>query len=182
MPAENSPMTRTVRAFVIHADFCVDREPAVSAIVAKTGAEVFPAIVLPDRERGCYLSHIGVYSMVAEDEPVLVFEDDCDLYAYNWRRPLECAEQGYDLVYLGISRQWAGGSCGAYAMWISPQARRMFHACAADIEFFMPIDLMWNEVENRCGLRVWRPERPDQYVRHGWHFASTIADVRGKRL
>lgn len=147
------------KIFIIHYDLCLERKPLVEKIVGMTGATVFSAI--KDRKIGCYLSHLTIYK--SKESDLIVFEDDCEILDKSFIDLLPSLIDQYDLVYFGVNHILKKGSYGTHAMWISDYARQCFINNNGDIH--IPVDHMWNHIENKYNLRVWRPNPKDRYVR-----------------
>jgi hypothetical protein len=140
----------------------------VQQLVQRANAQIWPAVMMDDGREGCRRSHFGIYNSLAPDEDVLVFEDDCLIVADNFLAPLKHCHD-HDLVYIGVlCRCGPTGSWGTHAMWVSPYARGRMTEWAkqyTDPASTPPFDDMWNRVEHRFKLRVWRPVTDQMYVR-----------------
>lgn len=120
-----------MRAFVIHNKECVDRKEFVDQMVKRLGAVVVEAVYLPDRVKGCFLSHYLVAQLsksLFPDEPYFVLEDDCvlsdDFQEYFKRVSVDSS----DIVYLGYTDEDKTKEViyGTHAMILNPHARDIF--------------------------------------------------------
>lgn len=111
-------------SFVIHHSTHSERDEVVKDIMKKTEAVLFEAYLLPDRVRGCLMSHIGVAKLARSlfpDKHYLVFEDDCELLD-GWDTLMKDVS-GIDVVYLGYTDRCEWGTFGTHALMLSPRAR-----------------------------------------------------------
>lgn len=164
-------------AFIIHANDSIDRKDLVEKIISLTGAIVSPATILKNRNEGCHMSHLTIYKSV--DTDFMVFEDDCEILDESFLNLLSMSSS-YDMIYFGINYYLQkGGSYGTHAIWISNHARKCF--IENDGDKTCPIDHMWNHVEAKYNLKVWRPVPKDRFVRQKIGLKSLITgSIRGK--
>lgn len=162
-----------MKTYVIHADKAIERRALVDRLVKLTKADIFPAIILPNGGEGCTTSHFTLYSMINPEEDLLVFEDDCEILNDAFLTPLEMREK-YDIIYIGVTAILPNkkGSYGTHAMWISSYAKKCFLEYNGDKK--RPIDHLWNDVEEKYNLKVWRPSPVDKYVRQKLGLKSMI--------
>jgi GR25 family glycosyltransferase involved in LPS biosynthesis len=164
-----------MRCFVIHAQDCWARKSYVKALVEKAGATIFDAIMDPlDGNNGCNQSHFAVYRLTGSDEDLLIFEDDCEIVSDDFLRPLELKDR-YDVVFLGVNSFGVTGSYGTHALWMSARAKARFLSyIETRKQPFPPMDHLWNEAIQACGLHVWRPSPVTKYVRQAKFVKSLI--------
>jgi len=163
-------------AFIIHNSSQIVRRPLVDKLVQLTGAKVFEAIMLKNRVDGCRQSHNSVYKLVEPHEPVIVFEDDCEVIDDSFMNLIKEHSSNYDIIFFGTVRTYIEHGklqiWGTHAMWISPHAKECFlnYTTTTTPE----VDHIWNEVIVKHDLKVWVPQKHDMYVRQKLGLISTI--------
>jgi GR25 family glycosyltransferase involved in LPS biosynthesis len=181
-----------MKKYIIHLPESTERDFLVKDIIDKTGAEVFPAIKANNGAEGCFLSHLELYKK-DPDEPLVVFEDDCEIIDSNILDLVKQYGETHDIIYFGVIYVWVAGSepkiiknfvksdilnsWGTHAMWISTKARRLFleyYDNDKEIYKLKPVDHVWNDVQNKYNLKVWRPSNIFQHCKQKIEFKSTI--------
>jgi GR25 family glycosyltransferase involved in LPS biosynthesis len=162
-------------AFIIHNSSQTVRKPLVDKVVKLSGAKLFEAIMLENRVDGCRSSHTSVYKLVKPDEPVIVFEDDCEIVDNSFMKLVKEHSSTHDLIFFGTNRTYFEHNkvqiWGTHAMWISPYAKKCFlNHTPTRVE----LDRIWNEVIVKHDLRVWVPPKHDMYVRQKLGLISLI--------
>lgn len=162
-------------AFIIHNSSQIMRKHLVDKVVELTGASLFEAIMLKNRVHGCRKSHINVYKLVKPDEPVIVFEDDCEIIDDSFMNLINEHSSTHDLIFFGTVRTFYEDNkvqvWGTHAMWISPYAKQCFLKHRPTVP---EVDRIWNEVIIKHNLKVWVPPQHDMYVRQKLGLISTI--------
>jgi GR25 family glycosyltransferase involved in LPS biosynthesis len=162
-------------AFIIHNSSQTVRKPLVDKVVKLTGAKLFEAIMLENRNNGCTQSHIAVYKLVKPDQPVIVFEDDCEIIDESFMKLVKQHSSTHDLIFFGTNRTYFEHKkvqiWGTHAMWISPHAKKCF---LNHTPIRIEIDRIWNEVIVKHNLKVWVPPKHDMYVRQKLGLISLI--------
>lgn len=155
-----------MKTYIIHMSTAIERTELVKAVVDLTGAEIFEAIhIKGNGVAGCLASHMTIFKSLAPDEDVLVFEDDCEIVDPTFTLFIENNKHLYDIIYIGTNRTFDTpegiSSWGTHAMWISANAIRVI---LNHTPVRREIDNIWNEIEHKYKLAVWRPAHPYQYV------------------
>lgn len=162
-------------AFVIHNSSELVRKPLVDKLVKLTGAKVFQAIMLNNRVDGCRQSHTAVYKLVKPDEPVIVFEDDCEVIDDSFMNVIQNHSSTHDIIFFGTNRTYYKDNkvqiWGTHAIWISPYAKECFLKYRP---IRLEVDHIWNEIIVKYDLRVWVPPKHDMFVRQKLGLISTI--------
>lgn len=168
-------------AFVIHHSAHSERDEVVKDIMTKTHAVLFEAYVLPDRVRGCLMSHIGVAKLARSlfpEKSYLVFEDDCELYD-GWDKLLADVS-GVDVCWLGYTDKCNWATFGTHALCISPKARDLIieKACfyGKDTHTKNAYDHILSKMVREEGLSSAMPpyERRFEFCRQKVGLVSTI--------
>jgi GR25 family glycosyltransferase involved in LPS biosynthesis len=151
------------------------RRPLVDKLIELTGATIFEAIMLKNRVSGCRQSHITVYNLVKLDDPVIVFEDDCEIIDKTFMKLINEHSSAYDLIFFGTNRTHTKNNkiqvWGTHAMWISAHAKECFFNHTPTRP---EVDEIWNEVIIKYNLKVWIPPKHDMYVRQKLGLISSI--------
>ena len=167
-------------AYIIHNSAQVIRKPIVDNIIKLTNAKVFEAIMLKNRIDGCRQSHIEVYNLVKEYEPVIVFEDDCEIIDESFMNLIENHSSSHDIIFFGTYKTFSKNNkiqiWGTHAMWISPYAKKLFLDNVSSCKI-PQVDEIWNELIIKYNLKVWVPPRNNMYVRQKPGLISTITGV-----
>jgi GR25 family glycosyltransferase involved in LPS biosynthesis len=171
-----SEYVKGIEKYIIHVPECTRRKELVDKLIEITGAQIYDAIKAKDGKIGCYLSHIEILKKNPE-KSVIIFEDDCIINLPDMLNILDDLK-GYDMVYFGVNRVFDRSnitinknfkpgtklnSYGTHAMWVSSRARKIMLDFVAYRSYFMPMDELWNLIENDNDLNVWRPDFKDCY-------------------
>lgn len=167
-------------AYIIHNSSQAVRKPLVDNIIRLTNAKVFEAIMLKNRVDGCRKSHMAVYNLVKQEDPVIVFEDDCEIINESFMSLIDKHSSNHDIIFFGTWKTFSKNNkvqiWGTHAMWISPRAKKLFLDNASSCK--MPqVDEIWNELIIKYNLRVWVPPSNNMYVRQKTGLISLITGV-----
>lgn len=158
-----------METYIIHNEQTTERKNLVAELQKKTGATIFPAIMMSNRVEGCHASHKEIYIQSKED--ILIFEDDCEIVSENFLEPIIFKDQ-YSLIYLGVNKNISFGSYGSHAMWISKFAKDCFIKHNQPIT--IGVDIAWNNVEQYYKLKTYRPDPVNKYVQQKKGLRSLI--------
>ena len=164
----------SIEKYIIHLEKSTDRKEIIDNIIKITGAKIFKAISHKQGEIGCYLSHLEIYKQNL-NKSVLIFEDDCEIIDPNLLNIIDKFHTEFDIIYLGTNCLWFGDdkwskidrkiditktkgvfSYGTHAMYLSSKARKIFVEYVKDKPYSIPIDQLWNLIQDKYDLRVWR--------------------------
>lgn len=165
-----------VPAFIIHHTSTKERNEIVADLQKQTGATLFDPVWLPDDPpRGCRESHVKIAEHMKETNPesaYIVFEDDCEIVDPNFLSYRSMYPDA-DIFYFGITHYGTlfrplsihiKCSFGTHAMYITPKARDLLLQNWKEIvnEGIYHIDQIWNVIQDRFALCVWKPEAQER--------------------
>lgn len=163
---------RMVPAFILHHMSTKERNEIVAVLQKQTGATIFDPVWLPDDPpRGCRESHVKIAAYMKEHNPesaYIVFEDDCEIIDPNFLS-YRSLDPDADIFYFGFTHVgtffkppsfYIKCFFGTHAMYITPKARDLLLEMWEGFvkEGIRHIDQIWNMIQHRFALRVWKPD------------------------